>query len=485
MWSCNLPPDILSNATAAALVCSAGPNDKSACAAICPNPDLSGIGVRSAFYIQSSLNTLLVIFSRRDSVPSTWAATLLTGALVIAAMVQKMNQSITLHHAVLTLNFATLSCISSLAVAPTLSIWRLTPREYYAKRLARDILDDDEDHQDRMITDAVDTMTGRHRKRIERAQSRQRLILAIAILTQVVLQWAWGIWLFVSPVYSQTNCSGKTGLIFFLYRFTAEYVNSNMVVWVFWLLFSLGITMVMTVVLALTSPSRARPRTVRSSPASTISTRLSSTPRSSYTRPLYEQLLYNAVDAIPALKAQVKHFVFWYNIASVFLWAMYIASSELQIKANCIFEGENSLTSFGQITALLLSLAPLWSLTVALYKWPEMQRKLAQRRRRELQRALQTSPSLSSQVALSDDDRDRDPRKSTEPTVTVVAVPACERVTPVSMLRPRAVHTHTHGRSRSRSPVPRPSHTHLLSLDHIYLPRSSTEEWNELATFRS
>lgn len=138
-----------------------------------------------------------------------------------------------------------------------------------------------------------------------------------------------------------------------------------------------------------------------------------------------------------------------------------------------------------KITALLLSLAPLWSLTVALYKWPEMQRKLAQRRRRELQRALQTSPSLSSQVALSDDDRDRDPRKSTEPTVTVVAVPACERVTPVSMLRPRAVHTHTHGRSRSRSPVPRPSHTHLLSLDHIYLPRSSTEEWNELATFRS
>ncbi len=51
----------------------------------------------------SHSSALLVIFSRRDSVPSTWAATLLTGALVIAAMVQKMNQSITLHHAVLTL----------------------------------------------------------------------------------------------------------------------------------------------------------------------------------------------------------------------------------------------------------------------------------------------------------------------------------------------------------------------------------------------
>ncbi|RDX44159.1 hypothetical protein OH76DRAFT_1559898 [Lentinus brumalis] len=484
MWSCRVPPEILSNATAAALVCAAAPGDQSTCAAICPNADLSGIGVRSAFYVQSSLNTLLVIFSRRDSVPSTWAATLLTGALVIAAMVQKMNQSITLHHAVLTLNFATLSCISSLAVAPTLSIWRLTPREYYAKRLARDILDDDEDHQDRMITDAVDTMTGRHRKRIERAQSRQRLILAIAILTQVVLQWAWGIWLFVSPVYSQTNCSGETGLIFFLHRFTAEYINSNMVVWVVWLLFSLGITMFMTIVLALTSPSRARPWTARSSPASTIGTRVSSISGSVAPPPLCHQLFSNAVQAIPVLKHQARHFVFWYNIVSVFLWAMYIAASELQIQANCIFDGENSLTSFGQITALLLSLAPLWSLTEALYKWPETQRKVARRHRRELQRALQAAPSISSQVALSDDhDHDHDAGKNTQVTVTVVAAPASESAAPMSTLRPRAVHTHTHGGSRSRSRLPTPSHARLLSLDHIYLPRSSTEEWNELATF--
>ena len=46
---------------------------------------------------------LLVVLSRRDSVPSTWAATLLTGSLVIAAMVQKYNQAITLHHATLIL----------------------------------------------------------------------------------------------------------------------------------------------------------------------------------------------------------------------------------------------------------------------------------------------------------------------------------------------------------------------------------------------
>ncbi|RPD56700.1 hypothetical protein L226DRAFT_537871 [Lentinus tigrinus ALCF2SS1-7] len=493
MWSCNLSPDILSNQTLAALVCSAPPDDTSACIAICPNADLSGVGVRSAFYIQSSLNTLLVVFSRRDSVPSTWAATLLTGALVIAAMVQKYNHAITLHHAILTLNFATLSCISSLAVAPTLSIWRLTPGEYYGRRLARDILDDDDDDRDRMIRDAVETMTlkSRHRKRIERAQSGQRLILAIAILTQVVLQWAWGIWLFVSPGYNQTNCSGQTDLIFFIHPFTASYINGNMIVWVLWLLFSLGITMSMTIILALTSPSRARPRTVRSSPGSTIGSRLSSTPTSAVTRPVYEHLFHSAAEVFPALREQVKHFVFWYNIASVILWVVYITVSELQIRANCIFDGENSIASFGQITALLLSLAPLWSLTVAVYKWHQMQVKLKRRRKRD-QHSSSSSSALGSQVALStvgpDDDNDASSthNKGPETTVTVVAAPACERAAPVSTMRPRTAHTRTHGRARSRSPAPpqSPSYARLLSLDHLYLPRTSTEEWNELATFR-
>ena len=46
---------------------------------------------------------IVVVFSRKDSVPSTWATTLLTAALVIAAMVQKRKGAITLHHAILTL----------------------------------------------------------------------------------------------------------------------------------------------------------------------------------------------------------------------------------------------------------------------------------------------------------------------------------------------------------------------------------------------
>ena len=108
-------------------------------------------------------------------------------------------------------------------------------------------------------------LCGRKRgKRIERAQGRQRVFLALALLTQVVLQWAWGVVLFVSPSYGQKNCSGDTKLRFFLVTFTAHEINERyMFVWVLWLLFSLGITMFMTIVLALTSPTRARSTTER------------------------------------------------------------------------------------------------------------------------------------------------------------------------------------------------------------------------------
>ena len=61
------------------------------------HPGDSLVGADSLFL------ALLVVLSHRDSVPSTWAATLLTGSLVIAAMVQKYNQAITLHHATLIL----------------------------------------------------------------------------------------------------------------------------------------------------------------------------------------------------------------------------------------------------------------------------------------------------------------------------------------------------------------------------------------------
>ncbi len=54
-WWCNVSSDTLQNATLAALQCSQ--EQDGSCVALCPNPDISGVGVRSAFYIQSLMNS--------------------------------------------------------------------------------------------------------------------------------------------------------------------------------------------------------------------------------------------------------------------------------------------------------------------------------------------------------------------------------------------------------------------------------------------
>ncbi|CAL1713781.1 unnamed protein product [Somion occarium] len=265
------------------------PDDVLTCIAIEGNPDLAGIGVRVAFYIQSAINTLLVIVSPRDSVPSAWAGTLLTTSLVIAAIVQKVNHTLTLHHATLIMNFATLSCISSFAVAPMLPIWRLRPSEYYAQELARNAVHDaGGDDQSNIIESPF--YINRQKKHIKAAQNRERVILALALLTQVVLQWTWGIILFVSPTYSQKECSGDTD----------------------------------------------RPKQV----------------------------------------------IFWGNTVSFILWCLYLISSEWQRSLNHISEGEDDFGGFGQVTAIFLSLAPLWSLSVALYKYPSLRRRQERHRQR-------------------------------------------------------------------------------------------------------
>jgi hypothetical protein len=60
-------------------------------------------------------------------------------------------------------------------------------------------------------------------------------------------------------------------------------------------------------------------------------------------------------------------------------------ASERQIRDNCIFDGENSLIGFGQMAALLLALAPLWSLATALYKYPGLLRRKNRRIRRQME----------------------------------------------------------------------------------------------------
>ena len=198
-------------------------------------------------------------------------------------------------------------------------------------------------------------------------------------------------------------------------------------------------------------------------------------------------------------------------------------ASEIQIQANCIFAGENTITSFGQITALLLSLAPLWSLSVALYRWPRTRRRLERRRRRAaLSLSLTHTQTMATDSIIdiivpnpefipnpSSEGRDGKGKgkggdgattEHIETVTTALPVGECARPTRALQSAMRG------GRARSRSQDPRsPSRTRPTSivtvadararargahtraptgslLDAVPLPMSTAEEWNELAT---
>ncbi len=420
-------------------------------------------------------------------------------------------------------------------MAPTLSIWRLSPESYYNRQLARHVLDTI--HEDRASPARI---SSKDKAKIQRAQGKQRLFLAIALLTQVVLQWAWGVVLFVSPVYSQMNCSGDTTLIFFLAPFTAREINDKyMVVWVFWLLFSLGITLGMTIMLALTSPARARLATAsNSSRASSLATRsssMASTSRHTYTSSLAE-LFRSMCKAIPAWNDRDAQIIFWFNVAALVLWLVYIICTPLVlILCGCSFSddlwscrntdpgklhlrwgerhlqlrtGRLLLNFFGnhsmlnlqyQITALLLSMQPLWSVIVAIYRLPARQRRIERRRKREQQqdqlqaldgaKAPLTPSTASLHITLPGNrpasipspvrGRSRSVLVSADrfaPTAAVVAAPNGERgvPTPASPGRRR-------GGMRSRAPATTTTTTTQAVID-VYIPRTRTEEWNELVS---
>ncbi len=187
-------------------------------------------------------------------------------------------------------SFATLSCISSLSVAPMLPVWRsgLKPRSN-AKGLQLQTLR--ALNQENTQTTEVDIDQP---KKTEAAQNRERVILALALLTQVVLQWAWGIILFVSPTYTQPECSGDTVLMLFFSPFTVRKIKgARFAVWPMWLLFCLGVTFGLTIILSLSRP--ASERLVRLS--------FTTPSRSKYRR---------------------KFVVFCGNVAAFSLWTLYI-----------------------------------------------------------------------------------------------------------------------------------------------------------------
>ena len=81
-------------------------------------------------------------------------------------------------------SFATLSTISSLAVAPMLPIWRLTPTEYYERHREHHTLlhADDEDPDHGVI--AISMCTNLQKRQVKAAQKRARTVLSAVLLLQ-------------------------------------------------------------------------------------------------------------------------------------------------------------------------------------------------------------------------------------------------------------------------------------------------------------
>ncbi|KAJ3549372.1 hypothetical protein NM688_g5182 [Phlebia brevispora] len=373
----------LNNGTVQAFVCGGGDYSTDVCLGICPNPDIMGIGVRLAFYIQSCVNTLLVIFSPTDSVPTTWAGTLLTTALIVAAIVLKaarQQSQLTLYHGTLILNFATLSSISSLAVAPMLPIWRLSPAEYYRHELEQHMLHPpgDEGHDANHTVVTSPFYVNIKKRELKAAQKRARIVLSLAILIQVALQWTWGIYLFVSPNYSQQECSGDTKIVMYLMSFNVSQINTydptvrtpgmhpaQYFVWASWILFNLLITFGLIIILAVSSS------TLSAVPVS--SEQSASTPNTPALTALYNVFVH----CLLSVGADATRLVLiMYYVVVFVLWVAFIYTIEHQRSENAVFAGENDFKGFGQITAFLLSLAPLWTLFVGLYKYPALRRRL-------------------------------------------------------------------------------------------------------------
>lgn len=175
---------------------------------------------------------------------------------------------------------------------------------------------------------------------------KQRRILALALLTQVTLQWTWGLVMFVSPSYSQTDCSGNTVALLFFVPLTAKEIDydGDFFVWALWLVFNLGITLYLTTTLALSGGERS------------LASNPEHPPYSSHSSPEHpadssHTYHYNVLNEEPSpSEGHKRRVIFWGDCAAVCLWILYIILSELQIQANCIFTGENDFGGFGQVS---------------------------------------------------------------------------------------------------------------------------------------
>jgi hypothetical protein len=110
---------------------------------------------------------------------------------------------------VLVLNFSTLSTIAAVAAAPMVPIWRrVTGMDRQGEAFSRETED----------------------------RTRGRIILSIALLTTIVLQWCWAVIMFVHPYYAQipvrfqwnTNMAGTDALqVFWIDNYLLSHWKHN------------------------------------------------------------------------------------------------------------------------------------------------------------------------------------------------------------------------------------------------------------------
>ncbi|KAH9481291.1 hypothetical protein JR316_0005813 [Psilocybe cubensis] len=302
------------------------------CHGICPNADLAGVGVRTAFWLSSILQAILVAVSPEESTQGAWTAAILTASVTIPALIQKRNRQLSIYHATLVLNFATFSSIVSLAVAPMCTVWRPAGDPELPALIFGE--------EGRTLSNDAEPLTNLPKNKVH----RQRLVLSLALLTQVALQWAWTITLFTDPEYYQKACIPSTIVVLFGRLFSVQKINHGQyIIWPLWLLFNLAITLIWGVLLVYSSSPSVHPVLSRS--------------------PSRLDLPLTWRDKLPQDKGRIM--VIISNFVAFLISLLLLVSSEVQVARNCVHD-ENSDWSFGQIAAILVALAPAWSIVTAL-----------------------------------------------------------------------------------------------------------------------
>ncbi|KAG8924622.1 hypothetical protein FRC00_004912 [Tulasnella sp. 408] len=275
---------------------------------------------------------MLVWLSPDDAAAGAWASTILTGALVIPALRSKLQRELTLHHATLVLNFCTLSTIASVAAAPMVPIWRVVKRRGSDPAVFR-------------------------QKQDERA--RGRIILSMALLAQIVLQWIWAVMMFVDPFYAQNPCSRSTTIVYIAGFHKADHINERFSSWAVWLLLCIFSSLIFGVIMVFscTSPAHETPINYDHIEPST------SKIKGRIVRWLHcgKYFLYPKDDGL--LRQRL-----WIRISMLFAFTIvvvFITLSELQITENNVLSGENEIRSFSQSAAVFLALSPIWPIGVA------------------------------------------------------------------------------------------------------------------------